>query len=51
MTLHVQRFVDDDLTIHIGWRFIWKWSRVLAAAREHYIHGLVTIGPWMVAEW
>jgi hypothetical protein len=51
MTLRVQRFVGDDLTIHIGWLQILRWSRVLAAARERYVHGLVFIGPWPVAEW
>ena len=51
MTLHVQRFEGDDLIIHVGWRFIFHWSGIIAAARDHYIHGMVDIGRWPVAEW
>lgn len=51
MTLNLQRFTGDEVVLHVGWRFIWRWSRILAAARENYVHGIVSIGPWMVAEW
>lgn len=51
MTLRVQRFEGDELTIRMGWRFILRWPRFVAHAREHFTHGIVFIGPFPVAEW
>lgn len=51
MTLNLQRFAGDEVVLRVGWRFIWRWSRILAAARENYVHGIVSIGPFPVAEW
>jgi hypothetical protein len=41
----------DTRRIHVGWRFILRWPRIVAATKDRHPHGRATVFGLVLEEW